>query len=92
MEGFGTAFGVLLHDPQLRRGLVMDHEQSARRQSRVRRRLLVWLAGGLHALAVRVEASVSSSTDTRTHPGIANQTLISTRSVGAPAQPGGGPS
>jgi len=61
MEGFGTAYGVLLHDPQLRRGLVREHERPARprAESRIRRRLLVWLARGLHWLAVRVEASVS---------------------------------
>jgi hypothetical protein len=94
MDNIGTAYGVMLHDPQLRRGLLIEHESSARLRahSRVRRPLLAWLARALHGLALRVDASVSSSADTRQHQGTAIQALISTGPVMAPVQSEGGPS
>jgi hypothetical protein len=92
MEDFATAYAVLLHDPQLREGLVTEHERSVRRpaNSRIRRGLRVWLVNGLLGLAARVEPNVSSSTDTCPHRGIAIRALISTRSTGAPVLPEGG--
>jgi hypothetical protein len=92
VNDLAAAYAVLLHDPQLRQALVMEHERpvSPRAQSRIRRRLMVWLAGGLHGLAARLEPSVSSSADTHPQPGIAIEALISTKSVFAPLHTEGG--
>jgi hypothetical protein len=62
MEDLATAYAVLLHDPQLRRGLITEHERSVRRpaNSRIRRRLRVWLVNGLLGLATRAPISTRS--------------------------------
>jgi hypothetical protein len=64
MEPLGSHYAVLLHDPQLRKGLIAEagrsrpHEQEQRPSVNIRLRL--WLAHVLQGLATRVEPSAST--------------------------------
>jgi hypothetical protein len=62
MELPGSHYVVLLHDPQLRKGLVVVGDRPATRgtPSRSGRRMRVWFARVLHALAAHAEPGVSS--------------------------------
>jgi hypothetical protein len=64
MDNIGDCYALIINDPELRRGQIMEAERSARprAKSRIWRRARIWFARGLHGLAAHIEASVPSST------------------------------
>jgi len=63
MEGLGSHYVVLLHDPQLRKSLAVrdDRPTTPDKASNAAGGMRVWLARFLHAVAAHIEPAVSSS-------------------------------
>jgi hypothetical protein len=66
VEHFGSHYGVILNDPELRAGLIADGERSQRSAAKLRAslRLRFQLAGVLRALAIRIEPQLASTRET----------------------------
>jgi hypothetical protein len=66
VEHLGTAYAIILNDPQLRKGLIADAERSQRSAANLRAsmRLRFQLAGVLRALAIRIEPQLARVSDT----------------------------
>jgi hypothetical protein len=61
MDRPGIEFAIMLHDPQLRKGLTETARRSGRSETRSNQhvRFRLWLAAALRNLAARVEPNIA---------------------------------